>query len=356
MKSLKLILAVLVVLSSCQNENVKLPIYKTIDKPTDESIYPTNTWTYTSPENFGYSLDKLKDVETAFKNMGGDAMFVIKNGYVIISWGDVSKPIQNRSIRKSYLNSLFGIEYDKGTISLDMTLAKLNIDDVQKLTEKEKQATVYSLLTSSSGVFHPAAYESKEDAEGRPPRGSFKTGEFFYYNNWDFNTLGHIYNKVTDKDIFESFKGSIANKIGMEDFKIENTTYEYEKSKSNYPAYRMRTSARDDARFGYLYLRKGKWENEQLLSEEWTSKSFEKHIATGEFYYYDYGFLWWIDTVNDMYIARGNSGQYIAIYPKDNMVFVFRADPGSIFKKWLGSRVKPQESFPLINMILSTRK
>ena len=176
MKNWKLILAVLVVLSSCQGENLKPPIYNTIDNPNSEIIYPTNTWTYTSPENFGYSLEQLKDVKTEFKAIGGDAMFVVKNGYVIISWGDVSKPIQNRSIRKSYLNSLFGIEYDKGGISLNMSLANLDIDDVQKLTEKEKKATVYNLLTSSSGVYHPAAYESKEDAQGRPPRGSFKTG------------------------------------------------------------------------------------------------------------------------------------------------------------------------------------
>jgi hypothetical protein len=76
--------------------------------------------------------------------------------------------------------------------------------------------------------------------------------------------------------------------------------------------------------------------------------------VTGEYYYYDYGYLWWVNTDNGRYFARGNSGQYIAVLPAQDMVIVFRADPGSVVRKWLGLRVKPQESFLLIPKILGT--
>ena len=341
--------------AACRSEKVELQRYDNVETPTTEVVYPNNKWAYTSPANFGFSLDKLAEIKSEFKKVGGEAMVVVKDGYVIISWGDVTKPIYNKSMRKSYLNSLIGIEYDQGKFSLDATLQDLNIDDIQKLTIEEKGATVFNLLTSSSGVYHPGAYESQEQKGARPPRGSFKPGKFFYYNNWDFNALGHIYSKISNKDIFKSLKEQISDEIGMQDFKLEDTKYEFQESKSNFPAYRMKTSARDDARFGYLYLRQGKWKNKQLISQEWIAKSFSQHVNTSQYYYYDYGLMWWIDAKNKLYIARGNSGQFIAISPEEDMVFVFRADPGSIVRKWMGSRVKPQESFPIINKILSAK-
>jgi CubicO group peptidase (beta-lactamase class C family) len=243
--------------------------------------------------------------------------------------------------------------YDGGNMSLDMTLAELGIDDLQSLTDTEKSATLLNLMTSSSGIFHPGAYESKEQKGARPPRGTFKPGAFFYYNNWDFNALGSIYNQLSSSDLFESLEENISDRLGMQDFSLSNTSYVYD-DVSNFPAYNFKSSARDDARFGYLYLRKGMWEDQRVISEDWVEKSFTAQVETGKYYYYDYGLLWWVDPVNQYYVARGNSGQYIAVLPKEDMVIVFRADPGSVVRKWLGLRVKPQESFVLIPKILAT--
>ena len=322
--------------------------------PKKEIIYPAKEWVSKPPENFGFSTKKLAEVKSYFEKIGGDAFVVIKNGFIIASWGELSKPIPNFSIRKSYLNSLLGIEYGNGNLHLATTLHDLNIDDKSGLTNSEKQARIKDIITSSSGVFHDAAHESKEQAGARPPRGSFKPGTFFYYNNWDFNVLGHIYSQLSKEKIFQSFKERIADKIEMEDFDLKNTAYEYE-STSNYPAYIIESSARDDARFGYLYLRNGKWNGEQIIPEEWIRMSFTTQVETGKHWYYDYGFLWWIDSKNEQYFARGNSGQFIAVLPKEDMVIVFRADPGSILNKWFGLRVKPQESFLLVPKILNSR-
>src|SRR5919109_1479372 len=69
------------------------------------------------------------------------------------------------------------------------TLAELGIDDQQSLTEAEKRATVADLLGSRSGVYLPAAKEPADMRAERPARGSHAAGEFFFYNNWDFNVL-----------------------------------------------------------------------------------------------------------------------------------------------------------------------
>src|SRR5215207_10720892 len=53
-------------------------------------------------------------------------------------------------------------------------------------------------------IYHGAAYETFDMARARPPRGSHAPGEFWYYNNWDFNALGTIYTRLTGEDIFEA--------------------------------------------------------------------------------------------------------------------------------------------------------
>jgi len=72
------------------------------------------------------------------------------------------------------------------------------------------------------------------------------------------NALGTIFEQETGAKIFDAFKKEIADPIGMEDFSVENCEYFYQKDKSQHPSYSFRMSARDMARFGLLYLRKGK--------------------------------------------------------------------------------------------------
>ena len=321
------------------------------DARKSESAYPGAEWRVVEPESLGFSSAKLAAAQAYFEDIGGDALVAVRHGKVFLAWGDIDEPIENFSIRKSYLNALFGIEHGKGNLHLDATLADLGIDDKDGLTPSEKEARVRDLLTTSSGVYHPGSYESEQQKGARPPRGSFQHGEFFYYNNWDFNVLGHIFESMAGADIFSSFKDRIADPIGMQDFDLDQTEYKRDSS-SNYPAYDFKSSARDDARFGLLYLRNGRWGDEQLIPTDWIAMSTKRQVITGSYYYYDYGYLWWVDDENGTYFARGNSGQYIAVLPASDMVIVFRADPGSIVRKWLGLRVQPQESFLLIPKIL----
>ena len=89
----------------------------------------------------------------------------------------------------------------------------------------EKGATLADLLKARSGIYHPALYETPEMAAGRPARGSYSPGTFWYYNNWDFNALGTIYEQVVKASIFEEFKSRIADPLEMEDFRIADGSY-----------------------------------------------------------------------------------------------------------------------------------
>ena len=109
--------------------------------------------------------------------------------------------------------------------------------------------------------------------ERRPVRGAYRPGEHWFYNNWDFNALVTIFNKANGRDFFDVFASRIAVPLGMEQFRLQDTRYYYEKDKSLHPAYLFRMSALDLARVGLLYLRKGKFGNQQIVSESWVDRS-----------------------------------------------------------------------------------
>jgi CubicO group peptidase (beta-lactamase class C family) len=93
---------------------------------------------------------------------------------------------------------LYGIAAGRGEIDLSQNLAQLRIDDNEpSVSAEEKTATVRDLLEARSGVCHAALFETPSMAARRPPRHSHPAGTFWYYNNWDFNALGAIYERAT---------------------------------------------------------------------------------------------------------------------------------------------------------------
>lgn len=242
----------------------------------------------------------------------------------------MSRKVNVASVRKSLLSALYGIAVSDGRINLASSLADLNIDDERPaLTVAEKQATVRDLLMARSGIYHPAAYETGDMRRNRPERGSHAPGTFWYYNNWDFNALGTIYRQQTGEDIFQSFAQRIAAPIGMEDFSMRDGRYISERQ-SEHPAYPLSLSARDAARFGQLFLDRGRWNGKQIIPASWVRESTAAYSPTDRGSM-GYGYLWW--TLNPQIfgpgaaLASGYGGQAITIVPSKRLVVVQIVDP-----------------------------
>lgn len=253
----------------------------------------SNALEYVTPEAVGYSSAKLEEAKQFAEQSGFAAMMVLYDGKVFFSWGDITRNYQCHSIRKPFLGALFGIHLAAGDIDLDATLEELGIDDIPpSLTSEEKQATVRDLLKSRSGVYHEAAAETQEMKDMRPARGSHPPGTFFYYNNWDFNALGAIFEQETGTHIFEEFKTRIADPIGMEDFDTDSCYYQYESLLSVHPAYSFRMSARDMARFGVLYQKNGMWKDRRIVPADWIMESTTTFSIVDSTAGVGYGYLW----------------------------------------------------------------
>jgi CubicO group peptidase (beta-lactamase class C family) len=164
-----------------------------------------------SPEQAGFSTSELKKLRTYLEEAGSSSLILASNGKIFFEWGDIHKKLTVHSIRKPLLNSLFGIYFDRGMIDTTLTLRELAIDDIEPgLTETEKEARIADLLKSRSGIYHPAAAESDGMIAAKPQRGLHQPGEAFYYNNWDFNVLGYIFEHQTGKSIYEAFLQDVA--------------------------------------------------------------------------------------------------------------------------------------------------
>jgi CubicO group peptidase (beta-lactamase class C family) len=197
---------------------------------------------------------------------------------------------------------------------------------------------VIDLIAARSGVYHPAS-SGGDSLEFAPKRGSQKPGSYWLYNNGDFNAAGAVFERMTDKDIYDALRDDLAIPIGMQDFNREQHKKDENPERSQYPSYPMWLSPRDMARLGYLMLHKGRWQDRQLIPAEWVRRSTRvtTHISethpesrlSGPF---GYGDLWWVwdgafaaSPYKGAYTASGTHGQRITVLPKLDMVVVHKA-------------------------------
>jgi CubicO group peptidase (beta-lactamase class C family) len=298
-----------------------------------------------SPEEAGMSEAKLDSIIDFCEEHGSAALLILYDGKIVLAWGEVERKYPIHSIRKAMLNSLYGIYVERGSIDTSATLEELSIDDIPPaLTRTEKQATVRDLLGSRSGVYHPAAAEAQSMVDDRPERGSQEPGSFFYYNNWDFNTLGTIFEQETGEKIFEAFYREIALPLGMKHFRgsygvIHDSSagkwdvdgnYMYEKNKSIHPAYHFNMTAYDMALYGLLYMNDGRWNGMQIVPPGWIAESTKQHSLMFPELGLGYGYLWYvfpeIPVLGRSFFHTGSGIHMLFVAPERKIVMVHRVD------------------------------
>ncbi len=334
-----------------------------VSQQSKTEYYPGKTWeVVTSPEELGLSTAKLEKAKAFSKTIDTDAVMVVVDGKVAYQWGDVDKKMNTHSVRKSVISAVYGKYVLDGTINRDVTMADLGIDDVEGLTKEEKKATIRDLLKSRSGIYHPALYETEAMKRRKPERHSHAPGTHWYYNNWDFNALGTIFEQLTKKTFFKALYEDIAKPIGMEDYKPSDGK-DISGKASVHNAYPFHVTARDLARFGWLMLNSGKWNGQQIIDSAWVKESTRSYSKTTN-KRLGYGYLWWIadDRTNDAtdvrtkvpngsYSARGAKGQYLWIIPAYNMVIVHRVNSDI-----RGRSVSGADWYKLQEMILDAKE
>jgi CubicO group peptidase (beta-lactamase class C family) len=325
------------------------------------AMYPGASWQHLSEaeaEALGWSRAALAEAREFSATLHTEAVMIVTGGRVLDEWGAVERKFNVHSIRKSLLSALCGLQVAEKRLNLDATMAELGIDDRSPLSEIEKRATVRQLLQARSGVYHPALYETARMKAQRPARHSHEPGTFWYYNNWDFNALGTIYEQAAGTGIYEDFARRIAAPLGMQDYVPADGSYVTGED-SSHRAYPFRLTARDLARFGLLYLRAGDWQGGRVLPEAWVRESLQSASDAGASGGYSY--LWWtcrnglhlpgVTLPADSYSARGAGGHYLLVLPSLDTLIVHRVNTDLPDR-----RVEAAEFGELVRRILAARR
>ena len=299
----------------------------------------------------GFAREPYHEIVGPVKERGGPSGIIIKNGYVVTQWGDPARVDMTFSVTKSYLSTVAGLAWDEGLIDLEEPVGNYVWDNTFE-GEHNSKITWEHLLNQSSDW--SGQLFGMYDWADRPPReggiDDWKNrklntpGTFFKYNDVRVNLLSYSLLQVWRKPLPVVLKDNIMDPIGA------STTWRwfgYESSFVLVDGQRIQSvsggghsgggifiSTWDHARFGLLFLRKGKWNGKQIISEEWIEKLRKPSDANPS-----YGYMWWLNTDKKQlpdvhegtYHAAGFGGNYIYIDEKNDLVIVTRwLQPGKL--------------------------
>lgn len=278
------------------------------------------------------------------KERGGPAGLIIKNGYIVAQWGDINRVDMTFSVTKSFLSTTAGLAFDERLIkNVTEKVSNYVWDDSFEGAHNSK-ITWDNLLTQSSD-WSGTLFGLHDWADRPPKEGGIddwknrklnEPGTVFKYNDVRVNLLAYSLLQVWRRPLPMVLKEKIMDPIGA------SSTwrwYGYENSFVNMDGMMMQSvsggghhgggmfiSAADQARFGLLFLRNGKWKNQQLLSEKWV-KAVHQPSATNK----DYGYMWWMNTSKrwkdvaaEIYFAAGAGGNYIVVDNQNDLLVVVR--------------------------------
>jgi CubicO group peptidase (beta-lactamase class C family) len=307
--------------------------------------YPTDSWRECAPSEVGMDQDLLNDLGNRIKDLvkNGypiDGVLIAKNGYIVgeyyspeYSGGTVKHVIH--SCTKSFTSACVGIAIDKGFIAgvNEKILQYFSEYKIDNLTEQKMAITIEHLLTMSAGLdwneldlpyTDPgnAFYQWMNSDDhisfilDRPME--YTPGTVNDYNSGLSNLLSVIVQKETGVRLDSFALEHILKPIGIQDYYWEIDEEGYATGYGQ-----MRLSSRNMAKFGYLYLKKGMWEDQQLISQNWITESGRSHIqAQHNVGVQQYGYHFWVSDYG-MFTAMGYLGQWIMILPEKDMVVVF---------------------------------
>ena len=291
-----------------------------------------------------YSREPGYKILGPMKPRGGPAGLVIKNGYIAAQWGDVNRVDMTFSVTKSYLSTLTGLAVDNNLIKNVRDKVNQYVWDENFEGAHNAKVTWQQLLTQSSDW--SGNLFGLDDWADRPPkegtiedwknRKLLEPGTVFEYNDVRVNLLAYALLQVWRKPLPIVLKEKIMDPIGA------SSTwrwYGYENAYVNMDGLMMQSvsggghhgggifiNTLDQARMGLLFLRNGKWNNQQLISAKWISEAQQPSFANK-----NYGYMWWLNTSQDwkgispsVYYAAGFGGNYIIVDKEHDLVVVTR--------------------------------
>jgi CubicO group peptidase (beta-lactamase class C family) len=317
------------------------------------SVWPTDQWTTTSPEDQGMNSTVLKAMDdyVAEREYALHGLVVARHGVIVHeSYPDFRYNGETRhrlySVTKSVGSILVGIAIDHGYI---LSIHERVIDyfpdyTIANLDPWKESMTLEHLLTMTCGVEWWEWGYPLED-----PRNSYynyslsedhiqyfldlpmqyEPGTVWVYNSPSVTILSHILYRATGMTPLQFAEEYLFSKLGIQAVYWLTDTFGIECMSGA-----LYLTPREMAKIGQLMLMNGTWNGEQIVSEEWVSNSTTTQVLQP---YHPlslgYGYLWWISP--GYYSAQGRFGQRIFVLPEQDIVVSFTCHLGEyLIQPW----------------------
>lgn len=292
-----------------------------------------------TPEELGISSKGITAFIEAFesKTKGKDRMemhsfMLLRHGKVAAEawWSPYSPDYRHMlySLSKSFTSTAVGFIVSEGLLSLDDKVISYFPEDMPaEISENLKAMTIKHLLTMSTGHAEDTLEPMWEQAEGNWVKAFlempvvYEPGTHFLYNTGATYMLSAIIQKVTGSRMLGYLKPRL-----FEPLNIKNPVWDVCPMGIDIGGYGLSIKTEDIARFGQLYLQKGKWEGRQLIPLEWVEEATRLQISNsdnpenGGDWEQGYGYQFWRCRHNS-FRGDGAYGQYCIVIPEKDAVF-----------------------------------
>jgi len=365
--------SLLLLAPSCEKETLIVPSEGYLWPDNNRSYWPTEAWELADMEDHGIDPFKMNLADEFAENDSmARALLVIKDGYIVFEKyydeGGVNESTDVWSVTKSYTSALVGLLMDQKVIQSTSQL----MADLLPTYPEFRDITLHHVLTMTTGLSWQESGRMWVDWVFSDDWVAFalalgqerEPGEAFFYSSANSHFLTSMVYYMTGIK-----PGTLAKEKLFDPMGIPFDTLNYIITYQNWNEYQapmnqtwrqdtrgietasfgLYMTARDMARFGYLYLNKGRWEDRQLISENWVINS-TRDQETNIYGRYSYGYQWYLTLVADkpVFMASGFGGQVIGVVPSLDLVLVLKYEAETPVHPESGSAHDDMHLFELV--------
>ena len=348
--------------SAALQEAVRYAIASEVKNP--RSMEQNHYQTFGKNEPFGDAIGPMKD-------RGEPTGIIIHKGYVVSQWGEPNRPDMTHSVTKSFLSTVVGLANDQGKISSVYDTVHPYVAPVLVANDTEggnkadgfMKPKLLDLFSTSHNrtitwdhlLRQTSDWEGtlwgKPDWADRPSdnpaewltRKRNLPGTVYEYNDVRVNVLSVAALMVWRKPLPVVLKESIMDPIGASPtwrwYGYENSwvvldgQFVQSVSGGGHWGGGMIINAWDMARFGYLFLRNGKWNNQQLISKEWISLASTPTPAQP-----GYGFMNWFLNTDKKQLPSAPASVIVHIGNGTNLIYVDQENDLLVVCRWIDGK------------------
>ena len=288
------------------------------------------TFLASSPEAQGVSTESILAFLDAAEASSVEvhSFMYLRHGKVIAQgwWYPYQSDLRHTmySVSKSFVSTAIGLAVDEGLITVDDKVISFFSEELpDTISPNLAELKIKDLLTMRAGnsrdYQRDITYEKTDwIKEYLAVSFDYEPGTRFAYNSMASYTLSAIVQKVTGKKTIDYLTERLF--IPMH---IVGADWEIDPKGINTGGWGLRLKTEDLAKVGQLYLQKGVWDGNQLISSDWVEEATRKSVDMGE--RGGYGYQFW-QTAQNGYMAFGAMGQHFIVLPDQDAVLVFTAE------------------------------